>query len=232
MRWWLRKRIVRRQLRRDIDAADKFTLIYRMNYWGNQESRSGNGSSLESTEVFRDEFESLLDGYRIRSVFDAPCGDWNWMRTVKFPAGMNYIGGDLVDELVKECQKTYGSPNIKFTQFDITRDPFPGVDLWLCRDCFIHLSNADIWRSLDGFLASNSSFALITSHPGIFRNADIRTGQYRDVNLLLPPFSFPKPELELSDVPHGEMPRILGLWRREHLLAIRRAQSQSSSPLI
>lgn len=217
-RWWTKKR-VRLALAADGRPGAKFALIHRLNYWGNAESVSGNGSSLDSTSVFRAGFEALLRERRIASVFDAPCGDFNWMRVVALPEGCVYLGGDIVAAVVAENTRRHGTASVAFREFDLIADAFPAADLWLCRDCLIHLSQADILRVLANFAASDIPFALITSHPHVTGNVDIRTGQYRDVNLRLPPFGLPPPEATLADRPVGEAARIVGLWRREQVVA-------------
>ena len=220
-RWWTKKRVRRRLAGEGGFAgegrAEKFALIHRLNYWGNAESVSGNGSSRDSTRVFRAGFEALLRERRIFSLFDAPCGDWNWMRLVSLPEGCGYLGGDIVPAVVAENTARYGGAGVRFIAFDVVAAAFPPADLWLCRDCLIHLSNADIRSCLANAFASAIPLVLLTSHPHVAVNSDIRTGQYRDVNLRLPPFDLPAPIAALEDLPAGEAPRIVGLWRREQL---------------
>ena len=81
----LEKKRQRRQIAASPDPKAAFTTIYRQNVWGSRESVSGNGSTLASTEVFRAEFAALLTTLGIRSILDAPCGDFNWMRLVPLP---------------------------------------------------------------------------------------------------------------------------------------------------
>jgi hypothetical protein len=217
-RWWTKK-YVRLTLARETDRAQKFALIHRLNYWGNAESVSGNGSSLDSTAVFRAGFEALLRERSIKKVFDAPCGDWNWMRAVTLPDGCTYLGADIVPALIEGNTRTYGRPGVAFRVADLIADPFPQADLWLCRDCLIHLSHADIARVLRNFLASGIPWMLVTSHPHVTANGDIRTGQYRDVNLQIAPFALPPPMAAIEDRPVGEAARIVGLWHRDQLSA-------------
>lgn len=217
-RWWV-KRVVRRALATDHDRARKFALIHRLNYWGNAESVSGNGSSLDSTAVFRAGFESLLRRHRIGRLFDAPCGDWNWMQAVSLPEGCDYVGGDIVAAVIADNQARHGRAGVRFVVFDLVAQPLPPADLWLCRDCLIHLSNRDITTVFNNFLASGTPWMLVTSHPHVIRNGDIVTGQYRDVNLQIAPFSLPPPREAVEDRPVGEAARSVGLWHRDDLLA-------------
>src|SRR4051812_27850000 len=66
---------------RGLDAV--FSDIYRNNSWGDAESVSGRGSTLARTEVIRRSLPGLLESVGARSLLDAPCGDFNWMRHVE-----------------------------------------------------------------------------------------------------------------------------------------------------
>ena len=61
---------------------DKFTKIFKLNYWGNNESVSGGGSSLESTKNIRHKLPQLINQFQVTSILDAPCGDFYWMAHV------------------------------------------------------------------------------------------------------------------------------------------------------
>src|SRR5882757_543401 len=79
-----------------------FTNIFRKNWWSNGESRSGWGAELKRTVTIRAELREFARRHSIRSLLDAPCGDFHWMRHVEWPAGFRYIGADIVPDLVIE----------------------------------------------------------------------------------------------------------------------------------
>ena len=80
----------------------RFSKIYKKNLWGNSQSRSGDGSTLEYTENIRVELPRLFLKYDIRSVLDGPCGDFNWMSLIaESNPSIFFIGVDIVPELVK-----------------------------------------------------------------------------------------------------------------------------------
>ena len=154
--------------------------------------------------------------------FDAPCGDFNWMRTFNFAADCAYIGGEIVPELVASLQQRYGraageTASRQFIRFDLTSDDFPEADIWLCKDCMQHLSNEDINRVIANFRRSKIKIAMISNHSGVRINENIRTGQFRHVDLTLPPFNLPKPRQILLDSPSDSEPRFVGVWYREDL---------------
>ncbi len=64
-------------------------------YEDNQESVSGAGSTLQYTKNFRQQLEKFLRFSGCYSLFDGPCGDFNWMKEVRLPQNMQYFGGDM-----------------------------------------------------------------------------------------------------------------------------------------
>ena len=57
-----------------------FLKIYKNNYWGSKTSKSGPGSDLSNTRKIREELPKIIKKYNINSIFDAPCGDFFWMK--------------------------------------------------------------------------------------------------------------------------------------------------------
>jgi Methyltransferase domain len=193
-----------------------FSKIVEGNAWGSAESVSGPGSTLEYTENIRREIPTILRDRKIKSMLDAPCGDYNWARHLPRD-GITYIGADIVPALIKANAK-YTDSTTSFRVLDIIEEPLVEVDLWLCRDCLFHLSNADIRKALANFRKSRIKYLLTTSHWQATANRDIKIGGFRLLNLELPPFSFPKPRAAITDFIDGYPPRILGLWHRDDIV--------------
>lgn len=205
--------------RRDPAARQReFRRIFRANSWSGAQSHSGRGSSLEETASIRAAVPDLLANLHVTRLVDAPCGDFHWLRTVDL-GGIEYIGIDIVRELVAENQKRYGSDTISFQQRDIVADPLPRADLVICRDCLVHLPFADALKVLANFRANGSSYLLTTTFPTRRKNRDVRTGGWRPLNLQLPPFDFPDPLLVLNENCQEGGGRFsdksLGLWSIE-----------------
>lgn len=195
---------------RTLGRAPNFSDIYRDNLWGDSESVSGRGSTLARTVKIRSELPELLRSIGAKSLLDAPCGDFNWMRLVDL-GGIRYTGVDVVTELINRNRKIYGGPGKNFLVADVIRDYLERSDVILCRDCFIHLSFKDIKRTLINFKRSESQYLLATTHVDIVKNTNVRTGGWRNINLQLAPFKFPPP-LELL-VEDAELGKCLGLWK-------------------
>jgi SAM-dependent methyltransferase len=191
-----------------------FQTIYRKHTWG-RESRSGAGSEGEQTAVIKRAIPSLVAEMNVRSILDAACGDYGWMSEVPLDID-SYVGLDIVPEMVAQNQRRYGSERVRFLYLDITKDDLPRADLIVCRDCLVHMSYKDIFRSLHAFKASGAKYLLTTTYPGALkRHWNIATGMWRPLDLELAPFNFPKPlklinenTTELTDYKQ----KSLGLW--------------------
>lgn len=187
-----------------------FSRFYRQNVWSNAESRSGRCSTIAETNAVRQKLPALLARIGARTMLDAPCGDFNWMRHVELPLDQ-YIGADIVAEVIERNRMSFAAGNREFRVIDITRDPLPKVDVILCRDCLIHLPFAAIHTAIANFKRSGSVYLLTTTNTTSTLNHDIVTGDCFLLNLEKPPFDFPPPMGTLLESQvHG---RSLGLWR-------------------
>lgn len=203
------------------DRMSAFSTIYRENRWGSEESRSGAGSTLSYTQPLRAALPDLVRRYGVKTLLDAPCGDFHWMQHVDLPAA--YIGGDLVPDLVDDVRRRHERPGRSFQTLDIVSDPLPAADLWLCRDVLIHLPNADALRVLRRAAEADIGYFLSTTYAFARQNDDIRPGGWRFINLEAAPFNLPPPLEYVQDFVPPEPPRALGLWSREQLRAAVRA---------
>ena len=200
------------------DIKRTFTEIYETNWWGDRESVSGPGSSLFETQNLRSQLPKLFEQFDITSLFDAPCGDFNWMKELPDCFDyIKYIGGDIVDDLVTQNQRKY--PNFQFVKFDLTTGTFPEVDLWLCRDFFIHLDYHDTFSVLENFANSKIKYILTNTYETEdFENYDLNTGNWRPVNLFAEPYYFPRDVLcEIDDRNPREPLKKMCLWARQNL---------------
>jgi len=194
-----------------------FDNIYRLAGWGSDESRSGPGSELTRARNYGHVLRETLREIGAKSLFDAPCGDLNWI----LPAveGYRFIGGDIAPSLVADLRRQF--PRLDLRQFDICTDEFPDVDVWHCRDCLFHLPLNDGLAALRNFSVSPVRWALVTTHlaRGPHRNLDIPVGGWRYLDLTKPPYSLPRPQRLLRDYRFLEFPRYVGLWSREQVAA-------------
>ena len=225
-------RVWKRKFEHDIlvpgPTKEKFTKIYKNNYWLSTESVSGSGSTLKYTKNLRDHIPQIVDDFHITSIFDGPCGDFNWMRQLLpdlLPGGhpVDYLGGDIVSEIIDDNNRRFRQDGVRFIQIDITSDELPKADLMICRDCLFHLSYEAIEAFKSNFLRSDIKFILTANHinePFRFNNRDIETGDFRLIDLFSPPFEFPHhPLRRIADWMPPEAEKEMCLWSREQLLA-------------
>lgn len=198
-------------------AKEVFTHHYQQNEWGDEESISGPGSTLEYTANLREKLPELCQRLGVRTLLDAPCGDFNWFGEIAWRSELNYIGGDIVTALVERNTQRHATPQRTFRELDIIRDPLPPADLWMLRDCLIHLSHADIYAVVANFLRSDIKYLLTTSHHASDGNFDIATGSFHPVRLQIAPYNFGEPLEEITDWIEGYLPRSMALWDRETL---------------
>ena len=116
-----------------------FKRVYKRNYWGNADSRSGSGSDLTQTAAIRSEIPKLVHKLGVKTMLDIPCGDFFWMKECKLGVE-SYVGADIVPEMIKNLNKAYGMPQRRFEVLDLTDDPLPRSDLVFCRDVMVHFS--------------------------------------------------------------------------------------------
>lgn len=193
-----------------------FEDIIRHHRW--QDTLCGTGSTMNFTEPLRKNLKSFLENYNFKSMLDAPCGDYSWMSQTELPSGFKYIGGDIVQDLITSNKEKY--PNVEFHCIDITTDTLPDVDVLFCRDCLIHLSNADIRKAFDNIVKSNIQYVMLTNYHDI-ETGDITTGAFRGTNFASAPFGFEPPIDSIFDWIPGtsnrDQKKDMSLWHRNTL---------------
>lgn len=198
-------------------ASTVFHEYFDQKKWFDGETHSGRGSTLEYTRRLRLELPLLLEAFGIRSMLDAPCGDFNWMAHVALPESVDYIGGDIVEGLIAHNRERFEGPRRSFQVLNVMADPLPQVDVWMLRDCLFHFSFTDILKTLENFERSDIPLLLTTSYFAARRNLDVNTGGYRQLNLEIEPFGFPPPLAQIDDWVEGSGRRRLSLWHRRWL---------------
>ncbi len=206
---------------RSMNTHEVFTDIYQNNHWRSSESISGKGSVIEQTETLIHDLEKLLKDFKITSVLDLPCGDFNWMQRVDL-TGINYIGADIVQELITTNIDLFKErENLKFEVLNLIADPLPKSELILVRDCLVHLSFDDIAKAIQNMKASGSKYLLTTTFTNRKKNYDIVTGDWRPINLQKKPFNFTEPLLLINEnckESNGEYrDKSMALWELDKL---------------
>ena len=176
-----------------LSLEQRFARIYQTNLWSDTESRSGAGSSLESTSQLRASLPPLLRSLGTQRLLDVPCGDFNWMSQVDL-TGIDYVGGDIVESIIEANRARYESGDRKFSRVDLTSGPLPDADVILCRDCLVHFSFDNIMAAFRTMRGSKARYLLTTTFLDREVNKDIVDGDWRPLNLVQSPFLLPAPQ--------------------------------------
>jgi len=202
----LLKRYIKNKLSQEIlsqkTLEERFDKIYTSNYWSDSQSRSGSGSNLESTKNIRYHLPLIIKKFNIKSIFDAPCGDLNWMSHILKDINIDYHGSDIVEKIIVSNNKKFKKNKITFSKKNIIIDELPNCDLMICRDCLLHFSYNDIFLFLNNFISSNIKYLLTTSNLNeehIFTNTNIVTGDFRLLDLFSEPFNLEKKHIYSFD---------------------------------
>jgi hypothetical protein len=201
---------LRMMLRTSWGRRSVFTRYFHNNHWGDPESVSGPGSNLDATRNIRDQLPGLLGDHGIRVLLDLPCGDAYWMRQIDVDLD-GYIGADVVPDLVDKLAVD-ARPHERFVCLDAISDPLPPADAVLCRDFFIHLSNAHIHAVLDNIRKSGARYLLASNYSDCDNKKDIMTGFFHLVNLEIAPFNLGAPVASISESYPKHPDKVLALW--------------------
>jgi hypothetical protein len=174
---------------------------------GLPETHCGYGSTLKATENLRLFLPGLLRMLNVRTLLDAPCGDFNWMRKVVLD-DIAYIGMDVDEENLADAREWSSAD---FINRDVLTEPLPKADAWLCRDFLQHLPNSGVEKALKQFKSSSMGWFLATSFSNVWNQDIKKAGQFREVNLSAHPFCLPLPRISIADPLFGG--RSLGVWR-------------------
>jgi SAM-dependent methyltransferase len=190
---------------------ETFSEIYRRGLW---RSGSGTGSDEEFSKAYCDLVVRFAHERGVKRVVDVGCGDFRVGRLIA-EAGFEYIGVDVVPEVIERHRKEFGGGRISFLCLDAITEKPPAADLCLVRQVLQHLSNAEIARVLDN--CGHYTQILVTEHLPVGHDIipnkdkphgpDTRVSDHSGVFLNEPPFSL-RTEMML-EVPysHGEVLR-------------------------
>lgn len=171
----------------DIIKFIKINEIYKKKYWQkNNLSVSGSGSNENITKKYSSKLIQLLEKYNIKSIFDLPCGDFQWMHKIVKQKKIDYIGGDILSALIKNLKKKY--KNYKFLNFDIQKS-FSNLKK-NCKSKYIMISSHNFW---------------------LLKNYDIKTGNFRILDLEKEPFELSQSIDKIKDYKIVEFPKYVHL---------------------
>jgi hypothetical protein len=198
-----------------------FEAIHTARSWGSGESSSGPGSTRERAASFLPELIAVVRLLGTTTLLDAPCGDFNWAAPLADSVD-RYIGIDVVPGIIRSNRQRWSSPRRRFLCRDMVRQRLPAADLILCRDALVHLARADVFQALANLRRTGATYLIATTFIGDRINEDIRTGEWRPLNMQRPPFGFPPPSRLIDEHCHHTggiySDKRLGVWRFDDVL--------------
>ena len=201
-----------------------FNSIYASNHWVQGDdtlpkkniSVSGHGSNT-GTEQFKNlenNFNNFFKEYKIKSILDMPCGDFLWINEIIKNKDIEYLGIDIVDDLIEKNKKKYVNKKINFeTQDIINFKTSKCFDLIIIRDLFIHLDHDDIKKIFENLNKINFKYIALNSYENII-NEDVLIGRHRKINLLERPFGLKKPFFSFKDY---EVDKHIFFYKKENM---------------
>jgi hypothetical protein len=148
--WLWTWRQIRQQYGR-LSVAEAFAQTYRNKLWGGIEGNeffSGFGSRDKFAGPYIDWLTAFIVEHGINNIVDLGCGDFHIGEQICSALSVNFVGVDIVPELIEFNQSSYGSETISFKCADIIEDELPVGDICLLRQVLQHLSNSQISRVL------------------------------------------------------------------------------------
>lgn len=184
-----------------------FRDVYRHNKWGTDNISaffSGVGSRGAPVSTYVENILPILSelGKEKLRVVDLGCGDFVvGKELLKNKPKIQYIGCDIVPEIISSHINNHASENVSFQHIDIVSQELPDGEVCLVRQVFQHLPNDDITAVLKKL--SKYKRVIITEaqpfekvgapNPDKKVGADIRfdwkTGRGRGIELNLPPWN-------------------------------------------
>lgn len=191
----------------------EFTRIIETNAWGSPETPCGPGSTLQACAPLLARLPLWFSRYKIHSLADLGCGDWNWMQHLRL-AGIQYDGFDVVKDLV-EKNRRHARGNVRFHHADVSIMTVPKVDLVLVKDLLQHLPTETALELVAKVRQSGSGYLAATTAVGAPAEArkGMGVGGFVPLDLESSPFNLGAP-VDAVDVPRkpGNPRKLLALW--------------------
>lgn len=179
-------------------AKEVFSEIYKRHGWG-----MGSGVSSDSPPYIDMIINSLRFNIK-KVVVDLGCGDFRVGRNF-IDYCLEYVGVDIVPELIDKLKARYQKEHIKFICSDIIEDDLPDGDICLIREVLQHLSNAEIIKILPKlqkyeavFVTEYQPSVCIIPNKDMIHGGRIRLYDNSGVYLDKPPFNVQNLELVLE----------------------------------
>jgi hypothetical protein len=144
-----------------MNASKVFSEIYRHDRWT---GGSGPGSSSDFCRPLSRWLRGYLVEHQIRSLVDVGCGDLQWMPAALSGLDVDYVGLDVVPELLEGHRQRMPADRFSFHVLDVATAPvasIPTGGLYWAKDVLQHWPSADVAAWLDRFFAARPDAHLV-----------------------------------------------------------------------
>jgi SAM-dependent methyltransferase len=148
----------------DLTNQEIFSIIYKNKLWNpDYEMDFNSGPGSHDPKIIQQYVDSILKYFKslIKElrILDLGCGDF-YTGSQLFKYTKNYIGIDVVNELIERNKKLYNAKNLDFYSLDIVTDELPDGDCVLLREVLQHLTNDEVSTTLNKL--NKYKFVIIT----------------------------------------------------------------------
>jgi SAM-dependent methyltransferase len=144
------------------DMEESAKAFFRKRSRQTHEPVSGPGSMLANTEDVRNWLTRNIPKLNVKKIVDVGCGDWSWMRLIIPQHDIEYVGYDIVPEIIQNNQERFGNDRTRFELLNPLREKPEAGDLVICRDLLFHLANRHVQAIIDHFRLNGSRYLLAT----------------------------------------------------------------------
>jgi len=159
-----------------MDAPAVFAEIYGQDRWT---GGSGPGSTVAFCRPLAQWLRGYLAEHRIRSLVDLGCGDLQWMPGALAGLDVDYVGLDVVPELLEAHRLRLPADRFRFHVLDVATAPataIPAGDLYWAKDILQHWPSDNVVAFLDRFFAARPDAHLVVV------NCDRQTTDLRELD--------------------------------------------------
>lgn len=168
-----------------------FSNVYRKKYWGEANEStffSGEGTYVSHIDSYNEILVETIKKFNIKSICEIGCGDFEVSKKLLSSVNVDYVGVDVVPELIEHLSNEYGDESTKFVCLDAAKEScaLPKFELCIIRQVLQHLSNRDIKSVLQNI--NKFPYLIITEHlpvnPKEFNGDKVSNGYIRLQNKL------------------------------------------------
>lgn len=184
-----------------------FSNVYKKKYWGEANEStffSGEGTYVSHIDSYNNILIETFNKLNIQSVCEIGCGDFEVSKKLLGSVNVDYVGVDVVPELIEHLNRNYSNDNTKFVCLDAAKEncELPKFDVCIIRQVLQHLSNKDIKRVLQN--ANQFPYLIITEHlpmnPQEINSDKVSNGYIRLQNKLISGVYLDKDPFNLSSM--------------------------------